>query len=132
MRNLVLFIVVLTSVMTITSCEKDDEINQLSLLRKSWTHSYEEKALEGVQIYRPSDYKDFQSSWYRQIFNFEDNNECDYYVLAPNDAHFMASGSWDYNDKINIIKVFNSDSEMIYEFEVVVLTDDLLKLKTKR
>ncbi len=128
MRKLILLTVVFASAMMIASCEKNDVI-QVSSLEKSWTQSYEEKISENIEIYRPSDYKDFSLSRYRQIFNFDDNNVCNYLVLAANDGHYMETGSWEYNDKTNIIKIFSSNFEMLYEFEVVALTDNLLKLK---
>lgn len=117
--------------MMITSCEKDDEDDQIVMLHKTWIESHEEKTSEAIEIYRPGDYKDFPFSWYRQAFNFGDNNQCDYSVLAANDGHYMESGSWEYNDTTNIIQIFNSGSDLIYEFEVVELTHELLKLKAK-
>ena len=44
----------------------------------------------------------------------------------------MEKGKWEFDEKTNSIKVLNSDSEIIYEFEIVGLTDDLLKLKLKK
>ena len=131
MRKLILLIVISSSILAITGCEKNSEIIQISFLEKSWTQSYEEKTSEEIEIYRPSDYKDFPSNWYRQIFNFHDNDVCEYLVLAANDGHYMESGNWAYSEKTNIIKIFNSNSEILYEFEVVELTNDLLKLKAR-
>lgn len=112
------------------SCKKNDEVNNVAFLEKSWTQSFEEKTSDEIEIYRPSDFVDFPLSRYRQIFKFDDN-ACHYLVLAENDGHYMAKGSWEYNDKTNIIKIFSSNSQMIYEFEVVEVTEHLLKMKLK-
>lgn len=131
MRKLILLIVISSSILAITGCEKNNEIIQISFLENSWTQSYEEKTSEEIEIYRPSDYKNFSFSRYRQIFNFHDNDVCEYLVLAANDGHYMESGNWEYSEKTNIIIIFNSNSEILYEFEVVELTNDLLKLKAR-
>ena len=129
MRNLTLITILLASMMVLISCETKDELTNASLIKKSWTRSYEEENSKESEIYRPSDYKDFGISRYRQIFNFEDKNVCNYLVLAPDDGHYMESGSWEYNDITNIIKIFNSNSVVLHEFEVVLISHDLLKLK---
>lgn len=115
--------------MMILGCEKDEEVYQDWLLNKEWTQSYEEKTSEELELYRPSDYKEFPLSRYRQIFYFDDDNICEYSVLAPNDSHYMTSGSWKYIEKTNSIEIFNSDSELIYELQVVKLSTDLLTVK---
>lgn len=131
MKRFTFITIALASALIITSCEKEDEINQISLLKRSWTQSYEEKSSEDIEIYRPSDYKDFPSGWYRQVFYFDDDNVCEYLVLAADDAHFMATGTWEFNDKTNMIKIFSSNSKLIYEFELLGVTGDLLKMKAK-
>lgn len=130
MRKFFLFTIVFTSVM-ISSCEQNDVVIQASLLEKGWTHSFEEKTSGEIEIYRPGDYKDFPLSRYRQMFNFEANNVCDYRVLAANDGHHMETGRWEYKKKKNVIRIFNSKSVMIYEFDILELTDNLLKMKAK-
>lgn len=130
MRKLIL-LTVLASVMMITGCEKDDEVNQTSFLKKRWIESFEEKTSEEIEIYRSGAYEDFPPTWYRQAFYFDDNDVCRYSVLAPDDGHYMTTGSWKYDEKTNIIKILNSDSEILYEFEVVGVTNNLLKLRAK-
>ncbi len=130
MKKFIFLNFVFLLIMLVAGCEKnDDELTQTSVLEKSWTRSYEEETLEEIEIYRPSDSKDFPLSRYRQIFNFKDNNVCEYLILAANDAHYLESGFWDYNEKTNIVTIFNLDFEILYVFEVVELTDILLRLK---
>ena len=123
--------IVLIAAFMISGCEKDSDAIQISLLEKSWTQSYEENISESYIIYRPSDYKDFPPSRYRQVYIFRDNKNCEYLILAPNDAHYMENGNWEYDAKNNIIKVMNSDFIVLYEFEIIELKDDLLKLKSQ-
>ncbi len=131
MRKLIVISIVLASVILLSSCGKKPAANKVSMLEKSWTQSSEEKTTDEIEIYRPSNYKDFPPSRYRQIFNFKDNNVCEYLVLSENDAHFMETGNWEYDDNTKTIKISNSDSIMMYEFEIVELTAMILKLKTK-
>lgn len=130
MRKFILITIVLASII-LTSCATKSKVRPIALLEKSWTQSSEDKISDDIEIYRPSDSKDFPTSRYRQILEFEDNDVCKYLVLAPNDGHYMETGNWEFDDKTNIIKISNSDSEMIYEFEMMELTQDILKLKVK-
>jgi len=129
MKKLNLIFIILASSILIVSCEKNDDLTDLSLLKNSWTASYEENTTEGIDIYRPSDYMNFPTSRFRQVFIFDKKNECDYLVLAENDAHFFAKGSWEYDSQSNLMKIFDSNSIKIFEFEVLEIRDDLLKLK---
>jgi len=132
MGKFIFLVIALSTAIMFTSCEKDKNTNHISLLKKSWTHSYEENTSEIYDVYRPSDYKDFPASWFRQVFYFKDNNVCDYLVLAPNDAHYMEKGNWEYDEKTNNIKVMNMKYDILYELEIIELRDDLLKIKNLR
>ncbi|WP_439488658.1 hypothetical protein [Algoriphagus sp.] len=129
MRNLTILSLALLLSMLILGCEKEDEKIQTSILKMKWIEAFEEKTSEEIEIYRPGDYDDFPASRYRQVFIFDDKGEIEYRVLAANDAHYMAKGSWEYNEKTKILKIYNTDSEKIYEFEIIELTNQMLKIK---
>lgn len=129
MKKLIFFALVFILNIFILGCEKEDELIQASFLKMKWIESYEEKTSEEIEIYRQGNLEDFPPSRYRQVFNFGDSNKLEYRVLAANDAHYMTSGSWEIDYETKIIKVYNSDSEKIYEFEIAELTDQVLKLK---
>ncbi len=114
--------------MFVLGCGQEDELIETSFLKMKWIESYEEKTSDEIEVYRPGDHEDFPSSWYRQVFYFGDNNELEYSVLASNDAHYMTRGNWEYNEKTKIIKIYNTQSEKIYEFEIVELTNQVLRL----
>jgi hypothetical protein len=122
-------VIILSIAIILTCCEKEQNTFQISMLKKSWTHSYEEDTSENYDIYRPSDYKIFPAGWFRQIFYFKDNNACDYLVLAPNDAHYMEEGIWELNEKTNTIKIMNMEYDILFRFKIIELSDNLLKLK---
>ena len=125
-RKIIIVVFSLIMIMSLYKCSEDTpEV----FLRKSWSRSYEEEISKEIQIYRPSNYKEFPPSRYREVFEFEANNVCRYLILAENDGHYMENGKWEYNESTKIIKIFNSNSEIKYEFEVVELTNDLLKLR---
>lgn len=113
-----------------TGCEDEkNEVTLESVLKGSWTQSYEEQTSVEIEIFRHSNSKDFPLSRYRQVFIFEENNQCQYLVLAPNDAHYVESGFWEFDEKSNIIKIFNLNFELLFQFEAVEFTDSLLKLR---
>jgi hypothetical protein len=125
-RKIIIVVFSLIMIMSLYKCSEDTpEV----FLQKSWSRSYEEEISKEIQIYRPSNYKEFPPSRYREVFEFEANNVCRYLILAENDGHYKENGKWEYNESTKIIKIFNSNSEIKYEFEVVELTNDLLKLR---
>ena len=114
------------NVLLFTNCEQED-VN-LNKIEGSWFHSQEEDNENGDWTFRPSDYKEFPPSRFRQYFEFKDNNVCSYLVLAPNDAHYIQEGVWKYDESTNIITIM-SESEVVFEFQIIVLNKNILKLK---
>ena len=96
-------------------------------LKKEWKHSREEE-IDSIQIYRPSDYKEFPISRYRQIYSFKDSGKCDYLVLAPNDAHYFEHGTWTYSEESRILIITDFSQQMIRKFKLIILTKELLKV----
>ena len=129
MRKIIIITIFLAAGIIITSCKSEHTTKQSTLIEKSWTHSFEESKPGEFDVYIPSNSKEFPISRYRQVFNFKENNLCEYLVLEANDAHNMKDGNWELDEKANTIKIFNDDSEALYEFEIIELKDDLLKLK---
>ncbi|PIE86174.1 MAG: hypothetical protein CSA05_01855 [Bacteroidia bacterium] len=125
MKTLKLLLIILSFLFI--SCEKDNEIKntQVSLLKQTWLHSYE----ESFNIYRPIDYQNFTGSRYRQFFTFKDNNICSYSVCAANDAHYGENGKWNLNTDNNILEIRNLKSEVLYKFRIIELDEDLLKVE---
>ncbi len=114
----------------LVGCKKDSENNetdtyQISLLKKTWEHSYEELH----NIYRPSDYMDFPASRYRQSFTFKDDNVCYYSVLAPDDRHYEEEGKWKFDPKTKVLEMTNSKSVILYKFKIIKLTENILEIK---
>ena len=131
MSRFILISLVLISALTLITCKESKEGFQTALLEKSWTQSYEEKTADEIEIYRPSQSKEFPMSRYRQIINFQENHQCEYLVLSENDGHYMENGTWEFNDVTNSITIFNSDADIIYEIEILELTNSILKVKDK-
>ena len=129
MRKLIILSIVIAAGISITSCKKDNNTIQRSLLENSWTHSSEESIPGQIEVYRPTNYKEFPLTRFRQIFNFKYNNLCDYLVLLPNDGQYFKNAFWDFDEKANIIKIYNENSEVLYKYEVIELRDNLLKIK---
>lgn len=112
------------SMLLFARCEKAETP---ALLKQRWIDSFEE-ASDGYTVFRPSDYKDFPVSRFRLTFELHDNHACSYLVLAPNDAHYVNEGVWEYNGKTNTVKIRHGKT-IIYTFKIITLEDDLLKVK---
>ncbi len=124
MKNLIYTFILIIGLTTI-SCEKEKEKSKLSLLKKTWIHSYE----EGYDVYRPSDYKKFPDSRFRGVFDFRNNNECSYLVLAPNDGHYMEEGTWKFDEKNNALTIRTKQSKILYNFQVLEVTENILRIE---
>ena len=124
MKPIRLIFLMALSVLLFTRCEKAETP---ALLKQHWVDSFEE-ASGGYTIFRPSDYKDFPVSRFRLTFELHDDHACSYLVLAPNDAHYLNEGVWEYNAKTNTVKIWHGKT-IIYNFKVITLEDDLLKVK---
>lgn len=131
MRKLKILIVTLVIVVVMIGCEKNNDAIIIPLLKQSWTESHEENPSQNIRIYRPSDYKEFPVTRYRQLFIFQDNNKCDYLKLAANDAHFMILGTWAYEEENKILTIFNKESEVAHKYEMMELRKNVLKLRRK-
>lgn len=89
-----------------------------------WTHSYEENSGEGEDVYRLCDFKEFPASRFRAVYDLKENGTCRYYVLAPNDAHYYASGNWTYDQENSLLKINNEEGEMVAELKVIEIIED--------
>ena len=103
--------------------------NHPESLVKEWKHSYEESGA-GVEIYRPANYKTFPPSMFRQVYNFKADGKCEYLVLHPADAHYMAKGTWNYNPETRYIQIRNDKGEQVALLEVLDIGNDILKVQT--
>ncbi len=98
-------------------------------LMKSWTNSYEEEiAASLTKIFRPSNYKEYPSSWYREILKFSQDGTCSYLVLASNDAHYFENGKWVIVDGAKrIISILKQSGAPYKKIQIVELKQDILK-----
>ena len=96
-------------------------------LTQHWVHSREEEP-EGsdLQVYRPDDYKDFPSSWFRMQYIFEEGGDCEWLFLAPDDGHYFKAGTWQLENE-DVIVV--DKGERTSRYRVVELTEDLLQMR---
>lgn len=122
----------------VIGCEGD--LSSEDLLIGSWTNSYEEQEAEsGILIYRPTNFKEYSPSWYRNTFSLNSDGTCEYLVLAANDGHFFEKGIWNYDENTNILTITYTRREMAphlpsediaHKYEVIELGKNILKLKS--
>jgi hypothetical protein len=119
---------------TFSSCKEETNpvTSQIDYgqLTRNWTNSYEEEDLNNsTKIFRPSNYKEYPSSRYREQLTFTNDSNCSYLVLDPADAHYFKSGKWSLIDREkNIIKIADSSGVEYKTLQIVELKKDLLKL----
>jgi hypothetical protein len=135
MKKILNFAGLLALTICFSGCDRVNDSTQpiqIQLIEKSWTSSYEENTIDSINIYRPSDYKVFEpNSMFRQIFKFYDHDSCEYLVLAANYTHYMQTGIWNYDSNTKVVKIFDQESTVRYEFEIIELKHDLLKITPK-
>ena len=107
-------------------CDSNVE-NEMNLLMKTWTHSYEED-VAGKMVFRPADYTIFAPSRYRKVIQLKKDNVCYYLVLAPNDAHYMEEGKWKYSETEKKLQIRNAINELKFDYKVLRLESDILVL----
>lgn len=115
----------------ITSCTEEVQLVETfnTSLLNCWTHSYEEENNTEEKIYRPCDFREFGPSRYRSTYIFEEDNSCQYLVLATNDAHFFQTATWELDEQTQVIVIKGANNEVIQEIEVIELAEDQLRIR---
>ena len=114
------------SLLGLISCQKEENLERNEeVLMGCWIHSLEEDSIAGIETYRRCDYKDFAPIWFRQTYILRENQECDYLVLAPNDAHFVETGSWQWDEESRMLNILKQDGSEVKILEINNLTDTL-------
>lgn len=129
-----IFIIVLIGLFSLFFCEscasaKENLNPDSDLLLNCWRHAYEEETGPEEKVYRPCDYTNFPPSRYRATYEFLAEGACRYSVLAPNDAHYMESGSWVYLEEEGQVQLFNSSNELVETLDVLGLKADRLTIR---
>ena len=128
MRNT--FLLALIIFYRVTAFAQSDSTNQdLSLLYKCWTYSREEATQSSPDIYRPCTYKIFPASRFRDRLEFETNGKCSYLYLDPVDRHHMVPGKWKYDKLKQSIIIFDSSGDIVYNFKLISIDENMLKLE---
>jgi hypothetical protein len=103
-----------------------------SALYQDWTRSFEEEKDPNdytEMIFRPSDSRTFPVSRFRLRYNFNDNGSCSWLFLAPNDAHYMTSGTCDYPGNDDNLITISDSSGLIDQLAILELSDSILVLE---
>ena len=119
---------IITCFILITSCTSDGfnlSSNPKIELINTWLESHEEE----YGMFRPSDYKKFPDSMFRQSYTFLENNKCEYLVLSPVDAHYIEKSLWEYNEESNSINIYNLNNKLIQTLKIIKLSNELLQLE---
>ncbi|MGH1433922.1 MAG: hypothetical protein ACRBG0_05640 [Lewinella sp.] len=104
---------------------KDTPIIDPELLLNCWTHVHEEVLEEG-RYFQPCDFSELPASRYRATYDLQEGGVCTYMVLAPNDAHYSLTGTWEYDAKNAQLKVYDADQILVADLEVLELTENRL------
>ena len=126
-------VLIILAVIFVSCKEKTNPVSSdvdFSYFTTSWTNSYEEETINHeTEIFRPSNYKEFPLSRYREKLTFAQDSNCSYLVLAPNDGHYFKNGKWSFeNRENNIVQILDTSGVAYKKFQIVELKQDLLKL----
>ena len=125
---------ILLILITLGSCKEETNpvVSQIDYgqLAKSWTNSYEEEGINNsLKIFRPSNYKKYTLSHYREEFMFSNDSTCNYLVLDPADAHYFKTGKWSFIDRAkNIVTIIDTSGVVYKTMQIVELKQDLLTI----
>lgn len=130
MKNLTKTLALLFSILLLFACNKSEELkdNPEQLLLKTWVHSLEEETQKNLHIFRPSDFKEFPPTWFRQTFTLRNDKTCQYLVLAPNDGHYFEEGFWVYEDSSKSLKIFDKNHKAVLHYTIMYLDNELMEL----
>ena len=128
MQILKYLIVVLSfSIVSCTELTAPLPSTDFSALLQSWTHSYEEQT-DSIQVYRPSNYKNFEQSRFRGTYEFRADGVCTYLVLGPADGHYLETGKWSTSvQDDSVIVIFDSSGVEHQKIQIIELRGDLLR-----
>lgn len=118
----------LSLVLLAATCRKSDKL-AAQLVDKTWLHSYEEDSGDTV-VFRPNTF-DFPPSRGRTGFTLESGGVIKRYEIAPTDGLEEQLGEWEQLDKqrVQIRMKPESSPPQNYEVEILLLEDDVLKIK---
>ena len=126
-----LFIILFSLAFIIINCNsvesKSTDKIDINFLIKEWKRSFEEET-DSVQIFRPSDYKEFPPARFRQTYDFMEDYTCKYLVLSPNDAHYFEEGTWRYDSENKILEITTSQNNIVIKYRITNLSEDLLTM----
>jgi hypothetical protein len=115
-----------------SSTDPEEDMIDMKYFSGSWLNSYEEEDTNTNFIYRPENYKSFPSSWFRMKYVFNEDNSCQWLVLAGNDAHYLKSGTWTQSRYNNNSIIIHDSAGVLQEnksFVIVRLEENLLEFK---
>lgn len=102
---------------------------QKSYLTKCWSDSREEnKEGSSTTIYRPCDFKNFPPSRFRFKVELNEGGSCKYLHLASNDAHYMAPGTWSYNERDQYLEIADQKGNLIKRWKILNLQNDIMEV----
>jgi hypothetical protein len=113
--------------MTFRSIEMNTQKIDIKLLLQHWLNSYEEEIENSdIKIYRPKNSKEFPPSRFRMQYIFSEDGKCQWYYLAPNDAHHFRDGTWKIDAYAE--NVIHIEQEQTVSYRIVELTKEVLHL----
>lgn len=100
---------------------------------RSWTRSYEEETdlNDGIQLYRPTDSRQFPPSWFRNSYVFDRDGTCEWLVLHPADAHYMEPATWKADSgNRNLVSIHNPIGTEVVRFKILELATDYMRIES--
>ena len=132
MKNIffqIVFFIILSNSIAIYG--QNYSINKNNLIG-CWIDSYEENLVNSeIKIFRHCDYKVFPISRYRYSMVLNVDSTCSWLKLMPNDAHKEDYGVWRFDNKLNLIKIFDLNENIIKVFEIAEIDNDIMRIYTK-
>lgn len=124
----VFVLIIFLSVLLFASCGSDNDASPNTPYPNEIINNWIEVD-RVLGIYKPIGFEEFPVQRFAQTYEFKENNICNFLMLSPVDAHFIVKGKWEYVKDTRRIQIYNSLDELHIEFEMLELSEEILRIK---
>lgn len=114
-------------VLFLQSCSEEQGCNTEDFTNIQWVQQVESSLPSGQEQFIVDEGQKFEPSRFRQIFFFRSDHSCSYKVLAPNDAHYEAAGTWSYETTSQELTIFDDAHLPLFRYQLLECSESRLK-----
>jgi hypothetical protein len=95
------------------------------LLLNCWVHVYEENPDVYSQVYQVCELsEELPPSRFRATYTFLEDGICKYLALSPIDAHYTATGTWEFDKGNRQVKVYDENGDLVITMTIIEIGEE--------